>query len=75
MEKENKFWVKILVLPILCFLLGKLDIGNVSNIRDFMTGFIMAVLIIILWQVYSLIRSLQEMQSKKEENEDSNIKQ
>lgn len=76
MKKENKFWVKILVLPILCFLLGKLEVGNVSGIQDFMTGFVMAVLIIImLWLVYSLIRSLQEMQSKKEENEDNNIKQ
>lgn len=68
MQKEKKFWVQILTLPILCLLLVFIDFDKVSNIRDFLRGFAMATLIIImLWQVYSLIRSVQEMQTKKKE--------
>lgn len=63
MQKEYKFYLKILMVPILGFLLLNLDIDKVSDFRDFMTGFIMAVLIIImLWLVYSLVRSLHEKQ-------------
>lgn len=70
MPKEYKFWVKIIIMPILCFLLLNLDINKVSNLRDFMTGFAMATLIIILlWQVYSVIRSLQEMQKNKDKKQ------
>lgn len=66
MPKEYRFYLKILILPILCFLLGNLPIGQVSNIRDFMTGFVMAVIVVlILWLVYSLIRTLQEKNTKK----------
>lgn len=66
MPKEYKFYLKILAIPILSFLLLNLDIDKVSNLRDFMTGFIMAVIIIImLWLVYSLICSLMEMQKNK----------
>lgn len=66
MPKEYKFYLKILALPILSFLLLNLDIEKVSNLRDFMTRFIMSVIIIImLWVVYSLICSLQEMQKNK----------
>lgn len=70
MSKEYRFYLKILALPILCFLLGSLHIDDVSNLRDFMTGFVMAVIaILILWLVYSLIRSLQEMQADKNKKE------
>ena len=62
MQKEYKFYLRILIIPIISFLLLNLDIDKVSNLRDFITGFIMAVLIIMLWQVYSLIRSLHEKQ-------------
>lgn len=66
MPKEYKFYLKILAIPILSFLLLNLDIDKVSNLRDFMTGFIMAAIIIImLWLVYSLICSLMEMQKNK----------
>lgn len=66
MPKEYKFYLKILAIPILSFLLLNLDIDKVSNLRDFMTGFIMAVIIIImLWLVHSLICSLMEMQKNK----------
>lgn len=66
MPKEYKFFTKILAIPILSFLLLNLDIDKVSNLRDFMTGFIMAAIIIImLWLVYSLICSLMEMQRNK----------
>lgn len=66
MPKEYKFYLKILAIPVLSFLLLNLDIDKVSNLRDFMTGFIMAVIIIImLWLVYSLICSLLEMQKNK----------
>lgn len=62
MPKEYKFYLKILTLPILCFSLGKLNLDKVSSLGDFMKGFGMAVLIIIiLWEVYSLIRSLKEI--------------
>lgn len=67
MQKEYKFYLRILIIPIISFLLLNLDIDKVSNLRDFITGFIMAVLIIImLWQVYSLIRSLHEKQIDKD---------
>lgn len=67
MQKEYKFYLRILIIPIISFLLLNLDIDKVSNLRDFITGFIMAVLIIImLWQVYSLIRSLYEKQIDKD---------
>lgn len=66
MPKEHKFYLKILAIPILCFLLLNLDIDKVADLKDFMTGFIMAVIMIImLWLVYSLISSLQEMQKSK----------
>lgn len=66
MPKEYKFYLKILAIPILSFLLLNLDIDKVSNLRDFMTGFIMAAIIIImLLLVYSLICSLMEMQKNK----------
>ena len=64
MQKENRFWIKTLTLPILCFLLWNLDIDKVSNIGDFIKGFFMAVLIMImLWLVYSVIRSLHEKET------------
>lgn len=66
MSKKYKFYLKILATPILCFLLLNLGIDKVSNFRDFMTGFIMAVIIIVLWLVYSLICTLQEMQKMKD---------
>lgn len=66
MQKEYKFYLRILIIPIISFLLLNLDIDKVSNLRDFITGFIMAVLIIMLWQVYSLIRSLHEKQIDKD---------
>ncbi len=67
MQKENRFWIKTLMLPILCFLLWYLDIDKVSNIGDFIKGFVMAVLIIImLWLVYSVIRSLHEKELDKD---------
>lgn len=67
MQKENRFWIKILMLPVLGFLLWNLDIDKVSNIGDFIKGFVMAVLvIIILWLVYSVIRSLHEKEMDKD---------
>ncbi len=67
MKKETKFWIKTFMLSIFCFLLGNLDIDKVSNIEDFMKGFVMATLIIIiLWLVYSLIRSLHEKEMDKD---------
>lgn len=67
MQKENKFFLKTLMMPILCFLLLNLDLDKVSNIEDFIKGFVMAVLIIImLWLVYSVIRSLHEREMDKD---------
>jgi len=67
MQKENRFWIKNLMLPILCFLLWNLDIDIVSNIGDFIKGFVIAVLIIIiLWLVYGDIRSLHEKELDKD---------
>lgn len=66
MPKEYKFYLKILAIPILSFLLLNLDIDKVSNHKDFMIGFIVAVImIVILCLVYSLVRTLQEMQENK----------
>ncbi len=65
MKKENGFWVKAAMLPVLCFLLWGLDIDKVSDIGDFIKGFDMATLIIILlWLVYSVVRSLHERENE-----------
>lgn len=49
------------MVPIISYLLINLDIDKVSNMHDFMTGFFMAVLVIImLWLAYSLVRSIRE---------------
>lgn len=72
MPKEYRFYLKILALPILCFLLGNLHIDEVSNLRDFMTGFVMAVMVVlILWLVYSLIHTLHERHTKETQSPDN----
>lgn len=67
MPKEYKFYLKILMVPIISYLLINLDIDKVSNMHDFMTGFFMAIhVIIMLWLVYSLVRSIHEKKTDKE---------
>lgn len=69
MQKEYKFFLKILIIPILSFLLLNLGVDKVTNIQDFIKGFVMAVLIIImLWLVYSVIRTLYEKELDKDKN-------
>lgn len=61
MKYGKSFYLKLAALFVLSLSLMWLDIGGVTNLRDFMTGFIMAICIILgLYLVYSLIRTLHE---------------
>lgn len=62
MPKEYKFYLKCLLVPLLCgarfFSLEKM-----SELPDFITGIIVvAEIIVMLWLIYSIIRDLREMQ-------------
>lgn len=65
MPKEYKFYLKLLAIPVLSFILLNLDIDKVSNIGDFIRGFVMAVIVIVmLWLVYSVYSFLTENAKK-----------
>lgn len=73
MPKEYRFYLKCLLVPLLCgseFFFVK----KISESSDFITGFIMvAEIIIMLWMVYTIMQDLREMQKNgKKTGEDKN---
>lgn len=64
MRNEKKFWIKLAVMAVLILALKGLKLGNVSNLRDFFTGLVMGVIVVVLlWLVYSVIAQLRGTES------------
>lgn len=71
MPKEYKFYLKCLLVPLLC---GLEFFSLMSELPDFITGIIVvAEIIIMLWLVYSIIRDLREMQKDGNKTDEDKV--